>query len=102
MHLKVGELARSTGLTVRTLHHYDEIGLLKPSGRSESGYRLYAEADVARLHAIRALRHRACPSPRSARCSMAARRRRSASSNSRCMRSSARSARPTNCVSGWR
>jgi DNA-binding transcriptional MerR regulator len=57
MPLKVGDLARATGLTVRTLHHYDEIGLLKPSGRSDAGYRLYAEADVARLHAIQALRH---------------------------------------------
>jgi DNA-binding transcriptional MerR regulator len=57
MLLKVGELAKHTGLTVRTLHHYDEIGLLKPSGRSESGYRLYSRADVARLHGIQALRH---------------------------------------------
>jgi DNA-binding transcriptional MerR regulator len=57
MQLKVGELARSTGLTVRTLHHYDEIGLLKPSDRSESGYRLYSQQDVARLHAIQAMRH---------------------------------------------
>lgn len=56
MLMKVGELARSTGLTVRTLHHYDEIGLLKPSGRSEAGYRLYDERDVARLHGIQALR----------------------------------------------
>lgn len=56
MLMKVGELARSTGLTVRTLHHYDEIGLLKPSGRSEAGYRLYEEPDVARLHGIQALR----------------------------------------------
>lgn len=56
MHLKVGELARRTGVTVRTLHHYDEIGLLKPSGRSEGGYRLYVAADVARLHSIQALR----------------------------------------------
>jgi hypothetical protein len=47
MHLKVGELSRPTGLTVRTLHHYDEIGLLKPSGRCESGYRLYGEAATA-------------------------------------------------------
>ncbi|MCC2673536.1 MAG: MerR family transcriptional regulator [Ramlibacter sp.] len=61
MQLKVGELARSTGLTVRTLHHYDEIGLLKPSGRSESGYRMYGEADVARLHAIQALRYLGLP-----------------------------------------
>ncbi|SEF22646.1 MerR family transcriptional regulator [Variovorax sp. NFACC27] len=56
MLLKVGELARHTGLTVRTLHHYDAIGLLAPSARSEAGYRLYDAADVARLHAIQALR----------------------------------------------
>lgn len=56
LQLKVGDLARRTGLTVRTLHHYDEIGLLKPSGRSESGYRLYSADDVARLHGIQALR----------------------------------------------
>ncbi|MRD46428.1 MerR family transcriptional regulator [Caenimonas koreensis DSM 17982] len=60
-HLKVGELARSSGLTVRTLHHYDDIGLLKPSGRSDSGYRLYSEQDVARLHGIQALRHLGLP-----------------------------------------
>jgi DNA-binding transcriptional MerR regulator len=52
----VGELARRTGVSVRTLHHYDEIGLLSPSHRSESGYRLYAEADVVRLQQIRSLR----------------------------------------------
>ncbi|AVS76364.1 MerR family transcriptional regulator [Paracidovorax cattleyae] len=59
--LRVGELARRTGLTVRTLHHYDEIGLLRPSTRSESGYRLYSEADVQRLHAIQTLRHLGLP-----------------------------------------
>jgi DNA-binding transcriptional MerR regulator len=52
MLLKVGDLARRTGLTVRTLHHYDEVGLLKPSGRSDAGYRLYSQADVQRLHGI--------------------------------------------------
>jgi len=57
MLLKVGDLARHTGLTVRTLHHYDAIGLLKPSARSEAGYRLYNQADVGRLHAIQSLRH---------------------------------------------
>lgn len=57
LHLKVGELAAQTGLTVRTLHHYDQIGLLQPSARSDSGYRLYGRQDVARLHAIQALRH---------------------------------------------
>ena len=57
MLLKVGELAARTGLTVRTLHHYDTIELLKPSARSDAGYRLYNQDDVARLHAIQALRH---------------------------------------------
>jgi DNA-binding transcriptional MerR regulator len=54
--LKVSELARRTGLTVRTLHHYDEIGLLKPSLRTEAGYRLYTAADVARLQQVLSLR----------------------------------------------
>jgi MerR family transcriptional regulator, thiopeptide resistance regulator len=56
MLLKIGELARRTGLTVRTLHHYDDIGLLCPSGRSPSGYRLYDINDIERLHRIQALR----------------------------------------------
>lgn len=54
--LKVGELARRTGLTIRTLHHYDEIGLLKPSLHTESGHRLYAASDVARLQQVLSLR----------------------------------------------
>ncbi len=53
---KVGELARRTGLSVRTLHHYDAIGLLPPSHRTESGHRLYAAADAARLQQILSLR----------------------------------------------
>jgi DNA-binding transcriptional MerR regulator len=53
---KVGELARRTGVSVRALHHYDEIGLLAPSHRSGSGYRLYTEADVVRLQQIMSLR----------------------------------------------
>lgn len=53
---KVGELARRTGLTVRTLHHYDEIGLLSPGRRSPAGYRLYGERDVGRLQRIVSLR----------------------------------------------
>jgi DNA-binding transcriptional MerR regulator len=61
MLLKVGELAKRTGLTVRTLHHYDEIGLLKPSARSEAGYRLYNKADIARLHCIQGLRNLGFP-----------------------------------------
>src|SRR3954469_18916720 len=54
--LKVGELAKRTGLTVRTLHHYDEIGLLRPSLRTETGHRLYTAADVARLQQVLSLR----------------------------------------------
>lgn len=54
--LKIGELATRSGLTVRALHHYDSIGLLTPSARADSGYRLYNGADVARLHQIQALR----------------------------------------------
>jgi DNA-binding transcriptional MerR regulator len=56
MVLRVGELARRTGLTVRTLHHYDEIGLLRPARRSfavsGAGYRLYGPAEVERLTRI--------------------------------------------------
>ena len=52
----VGEVATLAGVTVRTLHHYDRIGLLVPSGRSESGYRLYAYGDLERLREIRLLR----------------------------------------------
>jgi DNA-binding transcriptional MerR regulator len=54
--LKVGELANRTGLTVRSLHHYDAIGLLKPSLHTEAGYRLYTAADVARLQQVLSLR----------------------------------------------
>jgi DNA-binding transcriptional MerR regulator len=54
--LRVGELARRTGLTVRTLHHYDTIGLLRPSLHTEAGYRLYAAGDVARLQQVLSLR----------------------------------------------
>jgi len=54
--LKVGQLAKRTGLTVRTLHHYDEVGLLSPCGRTRAGYRLYADGDVAKLQRIVALR----------------------------------------------
>jgi MerR family transcriptional regulator, thiopeptide resistance regulator len=53
---RIGEVAKATGLTVRALHHYDEIGLLAPSGRSTTGYRLYSDADVGRLYRIVALR----------------------------------------------
>ncbi|MBD1865540.1 MULTISPECIES: MerR family transcriptional regulator [Trichocoleus] len=54
--LKVGDLAKQTGVSVRTLHYYDEIGLLSPSHRTEAGYRLYGEDDILRLQQIVSLR----------------------------------------------
>ncbi len=58
---KVGSLASATGLTVRTLHHYDHIGLVSPSGRTPSGHRLYEESDVRRLYQVLALRQLGLP-----------------------------------------
>ena len=55
-HWKVSEVAKLAHVTVRTLHHYDEIGLLAPSERSASGYRLYGRADLERLQQILVLR----------------------------------------------
>lgn len=52
---KVGELARDTGLTIRALHHYDDIGLLVP-GRTQAGHRVYGPAEVERLYRVLALR----------------------------------------------
>lgn len=48
----VSELAELAGVTVRTLHHYDEVGLLRPSARSPAGYRLYDHDDLLRLQQI--------------------------------------------------
>ena len=48
----VGEVARFSRVSVRTLHHYDEIGLLQPQGRTESGYRLYTDRDLERLQQV--------------------------------------------------
>jgi DNA-binding transcriptional MerR regulator len=48
----VGELARMAGVSVRTLHHYDQISLLKPSARTEAGYRLYGEPELLRLQQV--------------------------------------------------
>lgn len=53
---QASEFARAAGVTVRTLHHYDRTGLLKPSRRNASGYRLYGEQDFARLQQIATLK----------------------------------------------
>lgn len=49
---KISEVASAAGVSVRTLHYYDEIGLLKPSGRTEAGYRLYTDEDLLRLQQV--------------------------------------------------
>jgi len=50
------EFAKRAGVTVRALHHYDRLGLLKPNGRTEAGYRLYTDRDLIRLEQIVALK----------------------------------------------
>jgi len=59
--LKIGELARRVGVSVRTLHHYDEIGLLSPGARTPAGHRLYGMAEIERLQRIASLRHLGLP-----------------------------------------
>ncbi|UBU18796.1 MerR family transcriptional regulator [Nonomuraea gerenzanensis] len=50
--LTVGAAAGHVGVTIRTLHHWDSVGLVRPSGRTTGGYRLYSAADVSRLHRV--------------------------------------------------
>lgn len=61
MAFTVGELAKLTGVTVRALHHYDEIGLVRPSERTAAGYRLYTDADVYRLQQVLLFRELGMP-----------------------------------------
>jgi DNA-binding transcriptional MerR regulator len=58
---RIREFAKLAGVTVRTLHHYDRLGLLKPSGRSDAGYRLYRDCDLARLEQIVVLKFLGLP-----------------------------------------
>ncbi len=53
---RASEFAELTGVTVRALHHYDRVGLLKPTGRSAAGYRLYGDGDFARLQQVLTLK----------------------------------------------
>lgn len=53
---KIGDLARLSGVPIKTIRHYSEIGVLPPSGTTEAGFRLYSDADRARLESIRTLR----------------------------------------------
>ncbi|WP_240423775.1 MerR family transcriptional regulator [Microbacterium halotolerans] len=54
--MHIGELAERTGLSLRTIRHYDDIGLVKPSGRSEGGFREYSASDLSRLMLIRRMK----------------------------------------------
>jgi len=58
---QVRDVARLARVTVRTLHHYDSIGLLVPAGRTEAGYRLYSEEDLLRLQQILVCRELGIP-----------------------------------------
>ncbi len=53
---RIGEVATATGLTVRALHHYDQIGLVVPSARTSGGHRLYTSADLVLLYKVTAMR----------------------------------------------
>lgn len=54
--MHIGELAERTGLSLRTLRHYDEVGLVKASGRTDGGFRVYTETDYERLMLIRRMK----------------------------------------------
>lgn len=53
----IGQLSKNTGVTVRTLDYYDEIGLVKPASRTDGGHRLYSDDDVMRLERVLALKY---------------------------------------------
>ncbi|WP_223773156.1 MerR family transcriptional regulator [Streptomyces sp. 135] len=55
-HMQIGEVAARTELSLRTIRHYEETGLVPPSARSQGGFRLYTESDVARLMVIRRMK----------------------------------------------
>ncbi|MEU9116456.1 MerR family transcriptional regulator [Streptomyces sp. NPDC048483] len=55
-HMQIGEVAARTELSLRTIRHYEETGLVTPSARSQGGFRLYTETDIARLMVIRRMK----------------------------------------------
>lgn len=54
--MHIGELAELTGLSLRTIRHYDDVGLLPPTARTDGGFRVYSEADAARLTLIKQMK----------------------------------------------
>jgi DNA-binding transcriptional MerR regulator len=55
-HMQIGEAAERVGLSIRTIRHYEEAGLVVPSARSEGGFRLYTEPDLDRLRVIKRMK----------------------------------------------
>ncbi|MER7281114.1 MerR family transcriptional regulator [Dactylosporangium sp. NPDC000244] len=55
-HMQIGEAAERVGLSIRTIRHYEEAGLVIPSARSEGGFRLYSEPDLARLAVVKRMK----------------------------------------------
>jgi MerR family transcriptional regulator, copper efflux regulator len=55
-HMQIGEAAERAGLSIRTIRHYDEAGLVVPSARSDGGFRLYTQADLDRLAVIKRMK----------------------------------------------
>ena len=55
-HMQIGEVAQQTGLSLRTIRYYEEVGLVTPSARSSGGFRLYTETNVARLRLVRRMK----------------------------------------------
>jgi MerR family transcriptional regulator, copper efflux regulator len=54
--MQIGEVADATGLSLRTIRHYEDVGLVRPSARSKGGFRLYSADDVERLRLVRSLK----------------------------------------------
>ena len=54
--MQIGEVAERTGLSLRTIRYYEEVGIVEPSARSQGGFRLYTEADVARLRVVKRMK----------------------------------------------
>jgi len=55
-HMQIGEVAEQTGLSLRTIRYYEEVGLVTPSSRTIGGFRLYTETDVARLRLVKRMK----------------------------------------------
>lgn len=54
--MQIGEVADRTGLSLRTIRYYEEVGLVRPATRSQGGFRLYTEPDVARLNLVKRMK----------------------------------------------